>query len=142
VNIAQVNSSFRKTLLVVDDMIESLTILVQVLGKHYRIRVATSGKAALRQIELETPDLVLLDVEMPDMDGFDVCKIMKDREQTREIPVIFLTGVTDDSSKERGLRLGAADFLNKPVDFEILISVISRHLDTWGAIESREVAAY
>lgn len=139
---ARVNSSFRKTLLVVDDMIESLTILVQVLGKHYRIRVATSGRAALRQIELETPDLVLLDVEMPDMSGFDVCKIIKDHEQTREIPVIFLTGVTDDSSRDRGLRLGAADFLNKPVDFEILNSVISKHLDNWFGMESRDIAAF
>ncbi len=123
-------------------MIESLTILVQVLGKHYRIRVATSGRAALRQIELETPDLVLLDVEMPDMSGFDVCKIIKDHEQTREIPVIFLTGVTDDSSRDRGLRLGAADFLNKPVDFEILNSVISKHLDNWFGMESRDIAAF
>ncbi|MBF0261288.1 MAG: SpoIIE family protein phosphatase [Magnetococcales bacterium] len=105
-----------KTLLVVDDAPENITILKGVLGDLYRIRPAIHGRAALRAVLVEPiPDLILLDVLMPEMDGYEVCRQLRADPRTREIPVIFVTGLSDDADEILGLELGAVDYITKPV---------------------------
>ncbi len=102
-------------ILVVDDDVNVLSLLGALLGKHYDLRVARSGRDALRLARLEPPDLVLLDVEMPAMHGYEVCRRMKADALVADVPVVFLTAHTDEASEVRGLRAGAADFIVKPL---------------------------
>lgn len=117
-----------KTLLIVDDEPSSLAVLAQILQPHYRVRAARGGNAALAALRAETPDLVLLDVMMPDLDGFAVLKRMRDDPHTAEIPVVFVTALGADEEEERGLRLGAVDFLTKPVRPPIVLARVRTHL--------------
>jgi putative two-component system response regulator len=104
--------------LIVDDTEANVDILVEALGDDYEISVAMDGEAALENIEIEMPDIILLDIMMPGMDGYEVCRRIKENKATAEIPVIFLTAMTDITSKTRGFQLGAIDYITKP--FEIL----------------------
>jgi putative two-component system response regulator len=104
------------TLLIVDDEPVNVSVLAQHLRPTYRVRAATSGAAALRAIASEPrPDLVLLDVMMPDLDGYAVLERLRADPATREIPVLFLTAVADGESEERALDAGAADYITKPI---------------------------
>ena len=99
----------RATLLVVDDMIENIEILNNVLSDHYRVLFATNGSDALAVAREQLPDLILLDVLMPEMDGREVCARLKQNPDTREIPVIFVTAKDQEEDEEIGLQLGAVD---------------------------------
>jgi len=106
-----------KTVLVVDDAPANLQLVSGLLRGRYKVKVATSGEKALRIAAAEpAPDLILLDVMMPEMDGHEVCRRLKADPATQAIPVVFLTATIDDAERARGLELGAADYLAKPVD--------------------------
>lgn len=104
--------------LIVDDTEANVDILVEALGDDYEISVAMDGETALENIEMEMPDIILLDIMMPGMDGYEVCRRIKENKATAEIPIIFLTAMTDINSKTKGFALGAVDYIIKP--FEIL----------------------
>ena len=103
-------------LLVVDDQPINIRVMHQIFGKQYQIFMATNGQQALDLCRSNPPDLVLLDIVMPGMDGFDVCAELKADPITRDIPVIFVTAHTDAAQETRGLDLGAVDFIFKPVN--------------------------
>ncbi|WPL18925.1 Stalked cell differentiation-controlling protein [Thiorhodovibrio winogradskyi] len=105
----------KPTVLIVDDQPSNIALLAALLKGDYRILTATSGHKALELAESKhPPDLILLDVIMPGMDGHEVCRRLKNQESTRGIPVIFVTGMNDDKDEEHGLNLGAADYISKP----------------------------
>lgn len=108
-------SDIRKTVLVVDDTPANITVIVGVLRDSYRTKIATSGSKALLLARAEDkPDLILLDVMMPEMDGYDVCRQLKADPATAAIPIIFLTAKSDVDAEAAGLRLGAVDYVRKP----------------------------
>jgi phosphoserine phosphatase RsbU/P len=109
------NAEDKKIVLVVDDAPANIQVAQSILKNEYKIRVATSGAKALELAKAAPmPDLVLLDVMMPEMDGYEVCRRLKAEEATRDIPVIFLTGKTDPEDETRGLEVGAVDYIRKP----------------------------
>ena len=105
-------------ILIVDDIKTNIDILVQALRDDYKLSVALDGAAALRSIEKNPPDLVLLDIVMPGIDGYEVCRQLRAQESTRELPVMFLSSLEDVTDKTRGFEAGGNDYLTKP--FEIL----------------------
>jgi sigma-B regulation protein RsbU (phosphoserine phosphatase) len=104
--------------LIVDDVKTNIDILVQALRDEYKLSVALDGATALRSIEKSPPDLVLLDIVMPGIDGYEVCRQLRAQEATRELPVMFLSSLEDVTDKTRGFEAGGNDYLTKP--FEIL----------------------
>lgn len=107
--------------LIVDDEPANVHVIIETLRKHYRIKVATNGRQALDIASKDDqPDIILLDVMMPDMDGFEVCKILKDQPQTRNIPIIFVTARSTASREFEGLQLEAFDYIHKPVNPALL----------------------
>ncbi len=113
-------------ILVVDDEPDILALLEQHLQEEgYTALTATTGTEAIVMAHAERPDLILLDVMMPGMSGFDVCNLLRDSPETRFIPVIFLTAVTETPKKVMGLRLGAEDYVTKPFDLHELSVRIS-----------------
>ena len=119
----------RATLLVVDDTPDNLSLMSGLLKDLYRVKVANNGEAALRIIgSAAPPDLVLLDVMMPGMDGYEVCRRLKDNPATRDIPVIFLTAKSDPDSEQRGLELGATDYITKPISPPIVLARVRSQL--------------
>ena len=116
-------------ILVVDDTPENLKLLSQVFTDcGYKVRVAPSGSLALKSVDKKAPDLILLDVNMPEMDGFEVCEVLKSQTRSRDIPVLFLTALDDIDSKTRAFRLGAADYLTKPFNTEEVLARVRTHL--------------
>ena len=102
-------------ILIVDDTPKNLQVLGSLLStEKYRVAFTKSGKDALKFIAKQHPDLILLDIMMPDMDGFEVCKRLKEDQKTMDIPIIFLTSLNDDFNEEKGLSLGAVDYITKP----------------------------
>lgn len=119
-----------KTVLVVDDNRENLTVLGELLKPHYRVRVANSGQRALEiTATAPRPDLILLDVTMPAMDGYEVLRHLRANPDTHEIPVIFVTAMNSDGDEERGLLLGAVDYVTKPIRPAILLARVGAHLE-------------
>jgi len=104
--------------LIVDDVKANVDILVEALREEYKLGVALDGPSALRQIEKNVPDIVLLDIVMPDLDGYEVCRRLRADERTREVPVIFLSSLEDVRNKAQGFEVGGNDYLTKP--FEVL----------------------
>lgn len=118
-----------QTLLVVDDAPDNIQLLSGLLKEHYKIKAATSGEKALMIAgKTPQPDLILLDVMMPGMDGYEVCRQLKDNEGTRLIPIVFVTGHATEDEQQRGLGMGAAAYLSKPVVAQELLSIIGRLL--------------
>jgi CheY-like chemotaxis protein/anti-anti-sigma regulatory factor len=123
-------SQKRPLILIVDDTATNLSILSGPLaGAGYSIAVATDGEAALKQIQHELPELILLDVLMPGMGGFDVCKRLKESPVTRDIPVIFMTASTEITQRVRGLHLGAVDYITKPYLLEEILARVQVHVE-------------
>jgi sigma-B regulation protein RsbU (phosphoserine phosphatase) len=104
--------------LIVDDVKANVDILVEALRGQYKLSVALDGESALRNVEKNIPDLVLLDIVMPGIDGYEVCRRLRASQQAREIPIMFLSALEDVKDKARGFEMGANDYLTKP--FEIL----------------------
>ena len=120
----------KQTILIVDDTPQNLTILGELLQPHYRVRAANSGERALRAASLQPrPDLILLDVMMPEMDGYAVMQHLHADASTSNIPVIFVTAMHDAESEEHGLELGAVDYITKPINPAIVLARVRTHLE-------------
>ena len=125
----------QKLVLVVDDTPTNIAVISGVLKDSFRIKVATNGKKALAMARApDKPDLILLDVVMPGMDGFEVCRHLKATPTTREIPVIFLTGVTDAENEEKGFEIGAVDYIHKPFSAPIVLARVRTQLALQAAL--------
>lgn len=109
------NEGQKKTLLAVDDTPENLDVLRGILVPEYVVKVAPSGKVALKIAETQHPDLILLDIMMPEMDGYEVCERLKSNPATRGIPVIFVSALSEVGDESRGFDVGAVDYITKPV---------------------------
>ncbi|MYN44833.1 response regulator [Pseudoduganella sp. FT93W] len=119
----------KPTILIVDDTPENLSLMSELLRHEYKLKIANSGARALKLAATgELPDLILLDIMMPEMDGYEVCQILKAHPATREIPVIFLTAKADIEAEEKGLQMGAVDYITKPVSPPILMARLKIHL--------------
>lgn len=117
------------TILVVDDTPTNIQVLFDVLkASGYRIAVAKSGESALKRLQEALPDLILLDVMMPGIDGFETCRRLKENQITKDIPVIFMTALADPVDKVKGLNLGAVDYITKPIQQEEVLARIRVHL--------------
>jgi len=117
-------------ILVVDDNPANIKVLFDFLqGSSFRVFVAKSGESALEKAEEITPDLILLDILMPGMDGFETCRRLKDNPKTKNVPVIFMTALAEPSDKVRGLNLGAIDYITKPIEHEEALARINVHLE-------------
>lgn len=120
----------KATVLVVDDTKENLTVVGELLRPYYRVRVANSGARALKAALTEpVPDLILLDLLMPEMDGYEVLARLRTEPLTRDIPVIFLTAMTADEDEQKGLELGAVDYITKPIRPAILSARVRTQLE-------------
>jgi len=120
--------SNREMIIIVDDVVTNLTIGMNSLDNTYNVFTAPSGQKLFAILEKVTPDLILLDIEMPEMDGYEVIQILKASPKTAAIPVIFLTSVIDPVSEVRGLDLGAVDYITKPFSRELLLKRVGLHL--------------
>jgi serine phosphatase RsbU (regulator of sigma subunit) len=119
----------KKLLLLVDDAPANIQVANAILKDDYRVRVATSGAKALELVKTRpVPDLILLDIGMPEMDGYEVCARLKADEETRDIPVIFLTGKTEAEDETRGFAAGAVDYIHKPFVPAIVKARVHTHL--------------
>ena len=118
----------RRTVLIVDDSPINIEHLAQVLKDEYRIKVANSGQSGLEAARSQLPDLVLLDIVMPGMDGYQVCRKLKENDATRNIPVIFITTKSDMEDETRGLALGAVDYITKPFRAPIVKARVKTHI--------------
>jgi diguanylate cyclase (GGDEF)-like protein len=115
--------------LIVDDTPTNIQILAESLAADYRIRVAAGGRAALEVVERQgAPDLILLDVMMPGMDGYEVCRRLKENPKTSNVPVIFVTAMNEAADEERGLRIGAVDYITKPFCLPVVKARLQNHI--------------
>ncbi len=119
----------RPTILAVDDTPINLTMLNEILKPHYRVKVANNGTKALEIAASALPDLILLDVMMPGIDGYEVCRRLKANPATHHIPVIFLTSKTEVEDEETAFAAGAADFIHKPISPPIVLLRVKNHLE-------------
>lgn len=118
-----------KTILVVDDAPENIRVLTTILGGTYKVKAATSGAKALQICAADPPpDLVLLDLVMPGLSGYEVCRSLKEDARTAGIPVILVSGQEEDSGEERWKALGAVDFIRKPIDPAVVRDRVAAHL--------------
>ncbi len=123
------NQHDRRTILIVDDSPMMIGLLRTVLGqKGYRVLAATDGRKAIERAKAERPDLILLDILMPGMDGYETCRRLREQPETRDTPTIFLSALTETRDKTAGLDLGAVDYVTKPIDAPELLARIRTHL--------------
>lgn len=122
--------NIKPLVLIVDDTPQNIQVLGNILHeKGYNITIATSGNQALQSVKIKAPDLILLDIQMPEMDGYEVCKILKSNPQTENIPVIFLTAATESENIVQGFELGAVDYITKPFNMAELSMRVSTHIE-------------
>ncbi len=136
----RVDGAQNPLVLVVDDTPENLDLVRAVLAQDYRIRVARDGVTALRLAVHHLPDLILLDVMMPEMDGYEVCRRLKADPRLADIPVIFVTGMSESEDESRGFDMGAVDYITKPISPPVLVRRVRTHLalrDHHRELESR-----
>lgn len=117
------------TLLVVDDQAANIRVIAAALGNAYEVRFATSGTAAVEAVRSGGIDLVLLDVMLPDIDGFEVCRLLKSNEATSRVPVIFVTAREDVHDETRGFDVGGVDYITKPISPPIVRARVRTHLE-------------
>jgi len=117
------------TILVVDDTANTLELIATILGTEHKVLTASDGETALKIAGHEEPDLILLDIRMPGMDGYQLCKLLKADPVTREIPVIFVTAMDEEREEAKGLELGAIDYITKPLSQPILRARVRNHID-------------
>ena len=114
------------------DISENIDILVGILKDDYHLKVASSGSAALEILaEKQKPDIVLLDIMMPEIDGYQVCQIIKADPATKKIPVIFITAMSEDEDETKGFAYGAVDYITKPVKPSIVLARVATQLDLY-----------
>ena len=118
-----------QTILIVDDMVTNIEILDGILSSEYDILFATNGQDALEIALSRSPDLILLDVMMPGMDGYQVCKALKREEKTQDIPIIFVTANNQEEDESRGFEEGVVDYITKPVRSSIVKARVRIHLE-------------
>ncbi len=127
--VEEITSQYKGTVLVVDDTPNNLNVLFSHLrSAGFKVLVAQTGKNALKSAEYSKPDLILLDILMSGIDGFETCRRLKSNNITKDIPVIFMTGLSDSINKLRGFELGAVDYVTKPIQKEELIARIQTHI--------------
>lgn len=120
----------KSRVLLVDDTPSNLDSLINILQNEYEIIVATNGKKAIELCASEhKPDIILLDIVIPEMDGYEVCKRIKSDEKTQDIPIIFITVLNDDASEEKGLSLGAVDYIYKPFNPTLVKARVKNNLE-------------
>jgi len=122
------NTQGKASILVVDDTPANLSLMANLLVEQYDIRVANSGARALELVASALPDIILLDVMMPEMDGHEVCRRLKSDPHTERVPIIFLTAQNSVEDEEKGLLMGAVDFIHKPISPPIVLARIKTHL--------------
>ena len=127
----------KPTVLVVDDTPDNVTLIASLLKDQYRVKVANNGERALKiaQEPQAQPDLILLDIMMPGLSGYEVCEILKRDVRTRHIPIIFLTAMTSTEDETKGLNMGAADFITKPVNPPIVLARVATQLQVKAAAD-------
>ncbi len=125
----------RATILVVDDAPQNLSLMSDLLEDLYAVKLATSGARALKIVSTNPVDLILLDIMMPDMDGYEVCSALKANPVTREIPIIFLSAMDDTEDEEKGLLAGAVDYIAKPISPPILLTRVRNQLALKEAVD-------
>ncbi|MEY4592995.1 MAG: hypothetical protein RIR18_1890 [Pseudomonadota bacterium] len=129
----------KSTILVVDDTPDNLTLLAHLFKDDYKVKIAHRGDKAVTICQSDSPpDLVLLDIMMPEMDGFEVAKLLRGHPASEHIPIIFVTALTDDASKQKGLELGAVDFVTKPIDpngLKIRVKNFMRYIELHRALQ-------
>ncbi len=118
----------KKTVLIIDDSPINIEHLAQVLKSEYHIKVANNGASGVAVARSQKPDLILLDIMMPEMDGYQVCRILKADDATRKIPIIFITAKTDTKDETKGLSLGAVDYITKPFRTPIVQARVRTHI--------------
>ncbi|KPA14807.1 chemotaxis protein CheY [Candidatus Magnetomorum sp. HK-1] len=117
-------------ILIVDDEKMNIDILISLLKPHYRTVAAKNGEQVFKRLEVPPiPDLILLDIMMPGMDGYEICQKLKDDKAKRDIPVIFITGNNDVQCEEKGFRAGAVDYIIKPFSPLIVLARVKIHLE-------------
>ena len=121
----------KSRILIVDDEPGNIKILSNVLAQDYVLSVATNGKQALEIARVQSPDIILLDMIMPEMDGIEVCQSLKASEVTKDIPVIFITSMSDTANEERGLDAGAVDYISKPISPPIVKARVKIHIQNY-----------
>jgi len=115
----------KRVVLAVDDTPENLDVVKGLLIPNYTVKAAINGMMALKIAAKQPPDIILLDIRMPGMDGYEVCRKLKAGETTADIPVVFLTGETDAASEKDALEAGAVGYITKPINPDVLLAKIS-----------------
>ncbi len=119
----------RTRILIVDDNLANIELLKRILGiKGYEVMVALNGEAALKLVSDIKPNLILLDVMMPGIDGYDTCKELKSNDKTKDIPVIFITAKTEPADIVKGFAVGGVDYVTKPLQIEELLARVDTHI--------------
>jgi len=130
----------KQLILIVDDIPENLKVLGLVLKKsNYPFSIALNGKEALEKVNLLNPDLILLDINMPEMNGFEVCEKLKSSSKTSQIPIIFLTAKVSTDDIVKGFEVGAADYVSKPFNPRELLARIKTHLSLKKAYDDKKL---
>jgi len=114
--------------MIVDDESMNIKILMEALSDKYIIVASKNGKQALSRLEKKIPDLILLAIEMPDMNGYEICKLLKSNKNTKDIPVIFISAKSQMEDEKLGLELGAVDYITKPFQISIVKAGVDTHL--------------
>ncbi|MFT4632935.1 MAG: putative two-component system response regulator [Candidatus Pseudothioglobus sp.] len=128
----------RPLVAIVDDELGNAQLLSMALAADYETCIANTGKDALCMIKSRTPDLILLDIMIPDIDGYEICIKLKTDKETAKIPIIFITGLEGSENEELGFEVGAADYLYKPINATVMTMRIARILDNAMYIEFLE----
>ncbi len=116
-------------ILVVDDEADTLNLAKIILETEgYKIQTASNGQVTFKKIDQQKPDLILLDIRLPDIDGYEICRKLKGRSETETIPIVMFSASSGESAKERAFEAGADDFLGKPFAMAQLLGVVKRHL--------------
>ncbi len=132
-------ASIENNILVVDDTPENLSVLRQLLTEQgYLVRPAVSGEIALNAVKSQIPDLILLDILMPKMDGYEVCNILKSNEQTAHIPIIFISALTETEGILKAFQVGGVDYITKPFKTEEVMARVHTHLELQNAIREKD----
>jgi two-component system, NtrC family, sensor kinase len=123
-------NGYTDSILIVDDIPTNLKVLFEILTQFgFKVSIAKSGKSAIQKVLESPPSLILLDIMMPGIDGFETCRLLKENSETKDTPVIFMTALSDPIDKVKGLKLGAVDYITKPFQLEEVLARINVHLE-------------